>query len=341
MSESDEGRLSDAEIDIAKRCAERIAKQLNIESRMYLRDEIELSIKETKRALSAPTETAKQQYDRFVDPTEESSPIERLRFFCSLAMKGQDWLDVEPFIDALSAPNAADMSDLVKRLRGMAGMISKGRQLVIDLAIDTLNEAADALSRPVAAELPGVPYKDWGSRRADTLTVLASDYDALRTRASEIIAALTAQGIEARTAYSDALLRLADAEEIIAAKEAQLPDGMKHCTILFKECAKGHGWLTATNWVQHDCPTCTIAAKEAEIAQYVKKLADEQLRADKLDLKVAGLRMASESAESRLAVVEAAAKAVIDECDAPDSDWSPKLGEHIDDLEGALKGVKP
>lgn len=29
------------------------------------------------------------------------SPLERLRFFCSLAMSGQDWLDVEPFLDAL------------------------------------------------------------------------------------------------------------------------------------------------------------------------------------------------------------------------------------------------
>ena len=29
---------------------------------------------------------------------EEPDPLERLRFFCSLAMKGQDWLDVEPFL---------------------------------------------------------------------------------------------------------------------------------------------------------------------------------------------------------------------------------------------------
>lgn len=39
---------------------------------------------------------------------------------------------------------------------------------------------------------------------------------------------------------------------------AQLPERMKDCTILFKECPVGHGWLTATNWVQHGCPTCAI-----------------------------------------------------------------------------------
>lgn len=29
------------------------------------------------------------------------SSLERLRFFCSLAMSGQDWLDVEPFFQAV------------------------------------------------------------------------------------------------------------------------------------------------------------------------------------------------------------------------------------------------
>lgn len=38
---------------------------------------------------------------------QDETPLERLRFFCSLAMNGQDWLDVEPFFDALSAPPQA------------------------------------------------------------------------------------------------------------------------------------------------------------------------------------------------------------------------------------------
>ena len=55
-------------------------------------------------------------------------------------------------------------------------------------------------------------------------------------------------------------------ERELAATNARLPDGMKDCTILFKECALGHGWLTATNWVQHGCPTCAIAAANAKLA---------------------------------------------------------------------------
>ena len=38
--------------------------------------------------------------------------------------------------------------------------------------------------------------------------------------------------------------------------EAQLPDGMKHCTITFHECEKGHGRLSATNWIDSGCPWC-------------------------------------------------------------------------------------
>jgi hypothetical protein len=37
---------------------------------------------------------------------------------------------------------------------------------------------------------------------------------------------------------------------------------MRECTILHMECEKGHSWLTATNWVQHPCPTCQRQALE-------------------------------------------------------------------------------
>lgn len=40
---------------------------------------------------------------------------------------------------------------------------------------------------------------------------------------------------------------------------AQLPLGMEHCKILFRECDVGHGWLTAANWIDHGCPHCKVA----------------------------------------------------------------------------------
>jgi len=62
------------------------------------------------------------------------------------------------------------------------------------------------------------------------------------------------------------LFQLDAARARIAALEAQLPAGMQNCTIRFVECEKGHGILTATNWVQ-SCPHCRNAALEAALGE--------------------------------------------------------------------------
>lgn len=61
--------------------------------------------RETTSMRSETRQTAKQQFDEHM-AGESATPIERLRFFCSLAMEGQDWMDVEPFFDALYVPSA-------------------------------------------------------------------------------------------------------------------------------------------------------------------------------------------------------------------------------------------
>jgi hypothetical protein len=45
---------------------------------------------------------ARQRFDD-TGGREEPDPVERLRFFCSLAMNKQDWLDVEAFFDDVLA----------------------------------------------------------------------------------------------------------------------------------------------------------------------------------------------------------------------------------------------
>lgn len=54
----------------------------------------------------------------------------------------------------------------------------------------------------------------------------------------------------------------------------QLPDGMKHCTIQFKECEHGHGALTATNWIQHPCQICRIEQLESALADITNQQKD-------------------------------------------------------------------
>ena len=71
-------------------------------------------------------------------------------------------------------------------------------------------------------------------------------------------------------AHQDRATLLAEVERL----GGQLPEGMKHCTIRLKECRKGHGWLTAKNWIQHGCPTCRAEAAEKQLEQ-VRGLADK------------------------------------------------------------------
>lgn len=46
--------------------------------------------------------TALELYNANMEGEIEPDPIERLRFFLSLALTGQDWLDVEQFIDDIT-----------------------------------------------------------------------------------------------------------------------------------------------------------------------------------------------------------------------------------------------
>lgn len=61
----------------------------------------------------------------------------------------------------------------------------------------------------------------------------------------------------------DLLIQAADEIEQL---RSQLPEGMEDCTIQFRECEKGHGWLTATNWVEHGCQQCEIERLKQELA---------------------------------------------------------------------------
>lgn len=110
-----------------------------------------------------------------------------------------------------------------------------------------------------------------------------SNYADEHRRLSEVLGILSEflpHGADIREALEALVQRAGKAEAALAEREAecerlkrQLPDGMKHCTIVFRECDKGHGWLTATNWIDHPCPTCRSEKAEAELALVDKALA--------------------------------------------------------------------
>lgn len=78
--------------------------------------------------------------------------------------------------------------------------------------------------------------------------ILRGQYDAYRT----VLTVITA------------LINSSPLRERVAELESHRPDGFDGCTIMFRECDKGHGWLTAANWLPFSCPTCRIAELDDE-----------------------------------------------------------------------------
>lgn len=85
-------------------------------------------------ALAAPTPTpppaerearavpAVRRYFEMPPEARPREPLEKLRFFCSLAMTGQDWLDVEQFFDEVSAALAGAHEAGRREMRHEAAM---------------------------------------------------------------------------------------------------------------------------------------------------------------------------------------------------------------------------
>ena len=61
-------------------------------------DEIQRLTEALKSCVKVDMKTARERYNAAMTG-EEPDALERLCFFCSLAMNGQDWLDVEQFFD--------------------------------------------------------------------------------------------------------------------------------------------------------------------------------------------------------------------------------------------------
>jgi hypothetical protein len=62
-------------------------------------------------------------YNEIAATDDPGSPLERLRFFCSLAMRPQDWLDVAPFFDALAEPEPITVAKTERKPRITCGFV--------------------------------------------------------------------------------------------------------------------------------------------------------------------------------------------------------------------------
>jgi hypothetical protein len=137
--------------------------------------------------------------------------------------------------------------------------------------------------------------------------------DPLRERA-----AITLRATNAGAAQ---LAELADKKKRLEECEARMPEGMKHCTIVLRQCDNGHSWLTAKNWVEFDCPWCQLSATQVKLAEAEGSIASmhmglakekqrgDSLKADKERLEKEVDRLADKLKTSEAAASEEAAHA--------------------------------
>lgn len=140
--------------------------------------------------------------------------------------------------------------------------------------------------------------------------------------ADSTIRSLRAALASVNEAWQAALIRagsletdLAEARSSLTEVEARLPEGMKHCTIQFRECAKGHGWLTATNWVEHGCQICLLAEAERERDGLRAQRAEITIAADRTIMILRGWQDKTAALEADLATTREALEFAINQED--------------------------
>jgi hypothetical protein len=160
-------------------------------------------------------------------------------------------------------------------------LLDDDRQIDVRCKLETPKNGAWYLAGPNPDRLSG---RDLDFRRmSEALLKARTESDDLKKRLRETCQILVEEiGAAGPTSAEDMARRMvAHASALrkeLSSVRSQLPEGAENCTIRFIQCEKGHGRLTATNWIDNGCPHCALdAAREANDRKNVaiKKMADE------------------------------------------------------------------
>ncbi len=156
----------------------------------------------------------------------------------------------------------ADM--LETNIKERSRTISLLQKHVDDLKQDNYKDTTN-LHKQLAAERKATSEAiEIGRERNETIRELQNKVEELKANLHDLEANGDAGETVQRNAALEENRRAMEAK--IARLQAQLPEGMEHCTIQFIKCEKGHGRLTAANWTEHGCPHCEIERLQAELA---------------------------------------------------------------------------
>jgi len=149
---SDLERAARQALDALGRCSIRLNDLDFRESVLSAIDALRAALAQQAEPVSALT-----RYTEIVaeDPADDmGGALERLRFFCSLSMPGQDWLDVEPLFDAVEKEQAKPGLDAVLAEReACAALCADYAEWCREWGQDSNHTAAEAAANECAAAI--------------------------------------------------------------------------------------------------------------------------------------------------------------------------------------------
>lgn len=127
-------KLFDAECRIKQEQLRLTAAEAALEAERTAREEAELKLRhcwdthETFERLAGTAQArvrelegpAKPKYDKHADDLVHEPPLERLRYYCSIALNHQDWLDIEELFDDVEAQLATAKEEERERCAKLA-----------------------------------------------------------------------------------------------------------------------------------------------------------------------------------------------------------------------------
>ncbi|MGP1675945.1 MAG: hypothetical protein ACTS6J_02175 [Burkholderiales bacterium] len=204
-------------------------------------------------------ETAKQKYDKSTAGIPIEDPVEALRFFCSVAMtghNGQDWLDSEPFFDALKQ----ERNQLRAKLAGVVEQCAKVCKVIADESdprISTQAARCEATIRalsPVAGKVDAVAHEKLYSRPilyTDSIKGVQVCRDDLWAVTTEEIYSMRNAAPQDAQAEECAHKWIANSgrggEPDFRMNRQMSPEPLMH--VMCKQCS-ARTWVTAEQWKQ-------------------------------------------------------------------------------------------
>lgn len=264
--------------------------------------------REISAQVRAERETTMSSIDKFNESegVEELDPLERLRYFCSIAMSGDDWLEVGQFFDDINNPKTdSEVSGLIDEVEEYISLCRK---------MDAYGDACRLLERTTQSLREQEANAIAKQQALDAATTLA---EGMRARIEELEKPVDDEGVrkitdaafndlgklgdeiafhhgvkmeEITSPLFDLIERLARDNQLLLqriklrndeldkaeAEVERLKEHLKNAASLLRDVVSGHADKQDTDYNECDINPCLFCEESKVIIEYTGQLTQEK-----------------------------------------------------------------